>query len=170
MARLDLTLADVIRQSGLNHRTVKKMLSGENGVPHARTLHQLAGGLGVSTDELFANPSLVARRLFDRRTNPAVDEVVAEHPDWFDGWVEEDFDELYSRFGHGGALTVEGAEATVLAMNRNRRVQKQVALLLETAEAELLCGIVDCMYRRVVVLDPEDARSATSAQKASPLN
>jgi hypothetical protein len=39
----------------------------------------------------------------------------------------------------------------VAAINRNREVQRKVALLLETGEAEVLIGIIDLLYQRVVV-------------------
>jgi transcriptional regulator with XRE-family HTH domain len=153
MARAGLTLTQVVEATGLCERTLKGLLAGKNK-PHARTLHRLATGLGVSTDELFQQPSLLAHRLFDERTNPLVDEVVAEHPDWFANWTQDDFGELYSRFGTGGALTHSGATQAVLAMNRKREIQQKVALLLETGEAELLTGFVDLLYQRVIVQDP----------------
>ena len=61
MARLGLTLEQVIAATGLSERTVKAMLAGTSK-PHARTLNRLAAGLGVAVDELFQNPSLLAHR------------------------------------------------------------------------------------------------------------
>jgi transcriptional regulator with XRE-family HTH domain len=150
MARAGLTLADVVQRSGLDERTVKGVLSGGHN-PHPRTLHRLAAGLDVPADELFQNPSLLAHRLFDRATNPLVDEVIAERPELFADWREADFDELYSRFGTGGALTFDGAVESVAAMNRKRAVHGKVALLMETAQAELLENLVEVLYQRVVV-------------------
>jgi transcriptional regulator with XRE-family HTH domain len=89
MARNGMTLAQLVEASGLHGRTIKAILSGTSK-PHARTLHLLAAGLGVSADELFQNPSLLAHRLFDRRTNPAVQDVVDSHPELFEGWTETD--------------------------------------------------------------------------------
>lgn len=150
MARSGLTLKQVVEATGLCERTVKGLLSGRSK-PHARTLRRLACGLGVSTDELFQNPSLLVHQLFDHRTNSAVDEIVGSHPQWFDGWTDVDFAELYSHFGTGGALTETGATSVVLAMNRKRNVQQKVALLLESSEAELLTGLVDLLYQKIVV-------------------
>jgi transcriptional regulator with XRE-family HTH domain len=153
MARCGLTLEQVIEASGLSERTVKAVVAGKSK-PHARTLHRLAAGLGVSTDELFQNPLLLAHRLFDRRTNPLVDEVVNSRPDLFVGWTEADFDELYSRFGTGGALTSTGATEVIATMNRNRDVHQRVALLLESSHAELLASLVDVLYQKIVVSEP----------------
>ena len=52
MARLNLTMDQVVDSTGLNERTVKELLRGRSK-PHARTLHRLAAGLGVNADEFF---------------------------------------------------------------------------------------------------------------------
>ncbi|MEX0675975.1 MAG: helix-turn-helix transcriptional regulator [Pirellulales bacterium] len=150
MARAGMTLSQLVEASGLHERTIKNILNGTSKA-QPRTLHRLASGLGVSSDELFQNPSLLAHRLFDRRTNPAVQDVVDSHPELFEGWTETDFEELYSRFGTGGALSPAGAAEAVLAMNEKRAVHQKVALLLETSEAVLLVGLVDLLYQKIVV-------------------
>lgn len=141
----------MIEATGLSERTVKAMLGGKSK-PHARTLHRLAAGLGVLTDEFFQNPSLLAHRLFDRSTNPVVQEVVSGCPELFEGWTEADFDELYSRFGTGGALTAAGTTAVVVAMNRKREIHQKVALLLESGQADLLGGFVDLLYQQIILV------------------
>jgi len=153
MARQGLTLEELARRSGLNLRTLKSLLRAESR-PHGRTLQRLARGLDVPVDELFQDPSLLVHRLFDRRTNPLVDEVVEVQHELFHGWTEAEFDDLYSRFGHGGPLTRDGAIAVAQAINRRRAVQRQVALLLETSEADLLTSFIDLLYRRALVSDP----------------
>lgn len=152
MARFGLTMEMVAKRTGLDDRTIKSILTGANK-PHARTLHRLAIGLAVSPDELFQDPALLAYRLFDRDTNPLVDELVAAQPELFEGWSQAAFDELYSRFGAGGSLTAEGALAAVQAMNHKRDIQNKVNVLLETSEAPLLTGFVNLLYQRVVVPD-----------------
>lgn len=149
MAREGLTLHDVVARSRLNKRTVKAVLHGRSK-PHARTLHRLARGLGVRSDELFQNPSLLVYRAFDRATNPVVDEVVDQAPEWFEGWSQADYDSLYSRFGAGGQLTFAGAVEVVRQMNRQRDIQHKVALVLESGEAELLEQIVNLLYQRIL--------------------
>lgn len=150
MARDGFTLEDVVERSGLDQRTIKRILSHAT-TPHARTLHQLAEGLGVSADEFFQEPSLLAHRLFDRETNPYVDQAVVDHPEWFKDWTEADFDELYSRFGTGGAMATDSILKTVEAMNRNRTVHRNVALILESSEAEFLIELVQVLYHRISV-------------------
>jgi transcriptional regulator with XRE-family HTH domain len=153
MARGGMTLSELVEASGLHERTIKSILNGTTK-PHPRTLHRLAAGLGVSTDELFQNPSLLAHRSFDRQTNPAVGDVVDSHPELFEGWTEADFAELFSRFGTGGALSAAGAAEAVLAMNEKRQVHRKVALLLESSEAVLLVGLVELLYQKIMVTNP----------------
>lgn len=150
MARDGLTLDAVVDLSGVDERTVRGILGGRNK-PHARTLHKLAAGLGVPTDEFFQDPSLLAYRAFDRATNPVVDEVVAAHASLFAGWSQADFAELYSRMGAGGALTHEGTIAAATAMNARNELLDKVALILETHEGELLREMIEVLYKRVVV-------------------
>jgi transcriptional regulator with XRE-family HTH domain len=150
MAREGLTLRQLAERTQINLRTLKALLHGRS-TPHGRTLQRLALGLDVPVDEFFQNPSLLLHQLFDRHTNPVVDEVVEDQKELFEDWSEAEFADLYSRFGHGGALTRDGAIEAARAINRRRAVQKQVALLLETNEGELLVGVVDLLYRRALV-------------------
>ena len=127
MAREGLTLAQLVERTKLDHRTLKRLLKGRKQ-PQSRTLHRLAASLNVPVEELFQDAALLRHRLFDRKTNPVVDEVVESHPRLFHGWTEAEFDELYSRFGAGGALTAEGALLAVKAANRRRELLAKVAL------------------------------------------
>ena len=76
-------------------------------------------------------------------------------PQWFHGWTEAEFDEIYSRFGMGGVLTQQGALETVASMNRRRELIAKVKLLWETGEAELLESMIEVLYRRVVITAPD---------------
>ncbi len=149
MTRLGLTIDDVAARARVDRRTIRAILEGAHRT-HARTLHRLAAGLGVSPDEFFVDPAQLVYRCFDRATNPVVAEAVEAHPELFRGWTEADFDELHSRFGTGGPLTEEGTLAAARAMNRNRATHEQLAVLLETSQAELIRGIVEAMYEKVV--------------------
>jgi hypothetical protein len=77
--------------------------------------------------------------------------VVAESPELFAGWSEPDFDELYSRFGHGGALTSDGVLLAVHALNRKREIQFKADVLLESGHAELISGIVELLYQKILI-------------------
>jgi transcriptional regulator with XRE-family HTH domain len=152
MARLDMTLQDVVEATGLDERTLRSMVQGHTR-PHARTLHRLASGLGVSTDELFQDPLSAGHAAFDRATNPAVVEVLDQYPACFVGWSTADFDELFSRMALGGELTSDGVLAAATAMNARREVLRQVAVLLETSEADLVREFIDLLYRRATDME-----------------
>jgi transcriptional regulator with XRE-family HTH domain len=148
MAREGLTFVDVVAASGLDERTVRGLARGTNQ-PHARTIHKLAVGLGVDVDELFRPVRRPPQQRFDRATNLLVQAVLAERPELFAGWSEADFDELYSRFGTGGALSEEGVTAAAESMNRKRALWTQISVILESGESELLAEFVEMLYGRV---------------------
>ncbi len=156
MARHGLTFDDVVEATGLDARTVRGIVRGTN-TPHARTLNKLAYGLGVSIDELFHATHLAPPQRFDRATNSLVESTVAAHPDVFRHWSAADLDELYSRFGTGGQLTEAGVLAAAEAMNAKRQVWKQISVVLESNESELLSEFVDLLYRRATTLTSRPA-------------
>lgn len=161
MAQADLTFEDVVTASELDERTIRGLARGTTN-PHARTLHKLARGLGVPMDDLFRPPGRNAPRQFDRATNTLVQNVVAHHQQKFAGWSEADFDELYSRFGTGGQLTEEGVLAAAQAMNAKRDVWRQVNVILESGEAELLSQFVSVLYGRVTTSTNPPSASHTT--------
>jgi transcriptional regulator with XRE-family HTH domain len=156
MARRGLRLVDLVMRSGLDDRTVKSVLAAR-GRPHARTLFKLAQGLEVPADELLerhAGGAAQRARLFDRRTNPVVDEVVCAEPALFAGWTPAEFDELYSRFGTGGALVEEGVRAAAQQINQQRDIHRQVAVILETDQRDVLIGVVKVLFQKISLLPP----------------
>lgn len=156
MARDDLTFEQVIAVTQLDERTLRSLARGV-AHPHARTLHKLAQGLGVSIDELFQPVARTAPRRFDRATNSLVDSCVVQHPKLFRGWSQGDFDELYSRFGTGGQLTEEGVLAAAQVTNIKRDLWRQMSVVLESSEAELLSQFVGMLYGRVTsAVEPRD--------------
>jgi transcriptional regulator with XRE-family HTH domain len=150
MADQGLSIQQVSQQCGVDRRTVQAILHGHQRA-HARTLHRLAQGLGVSIDELFLDPARLVYRRFDRQTNPVVQELIESHPEQFLEWSEGDFAELASRVGTGGALTPEGALAAAQHINQKRELLNRFCLVLETDQRELLGSIVNLIYERVIV-------------------
>jgi transcriptional regulator with XRE-family HTH domain len=150
MAAGGLSVRRVAEQTGLDERTIRGILNGSNK-PHAQTLHRLAGGLGVKVDEFFVDPAQLLYRRFDRHTNPVVAEVIETHGALFEGWTEADFDELHSRVGTGGPLTVDGTLKAIRHMNQKRELHDKLDLLLESSHAEVAAGILDVLYEKVVV-------------------
>jgi transcriptional regulator with XRE-family HTH domain len=156
VAAAGISVHRVAQLTGLDHRTIRGILNGVKK-PHARTLHRLAAGLGVSVDELFLDPARLLYRRFDRLTNPMVEEALANHCELFDGWTQADFDELNSRVGAGGPLTMEGALCAVRLMNRKRELHGKLDVLLESSQSEVTGEILDVLYKKIV-LRPKSAR------------
>ena len=148
MARDGLTFEEVASATELDERTLRGLLRGITNA-HARTLHKLANGLGVEMDELFHPPGRYASRQFDRATNTLVEEVIASRAGLFGNWLQGDFDELFSRFGTGGQLTPDGIIAAAESMNAKRDIWRQVNIILESGEAELLSQFVNVLYGRI---------------------
>ena len=153
MAREGLTFQDIVEATGLDERTLRGLVRGANN-PHARTLHKLAYGLGVAVDELFQACGKSPQQRFDQATNRVVDGVIHEHADVFCGWSEAELNELYSQFGTGGALTESGVLAAAEAINAKRALLRQVSVILESSESELLSEFVKLLYQRIRVTPP----------------
>lgn len=157
MALLNMTQSQVVEATGLDERTVRSMLQGATR-PHARTLHKLADGLGVSTDELFQDPyqaadSQLGAPTFDRATNPIAAAVVDAHPELFEHWTATEFNELFSRMAVGGELTEAGTMTVVREMNERRELMYQVAVVLESSEADMMRDFVKLMFRRATAIE-----------------
>lgn len=161
IAHQGLTTSQVAARTGLDSRTIRAVLSG-SAKPHLRTIHRLAEGLGVSSDEFYVEPSQLAYRQFDRQTNPLAEEVIQEHPELFEDWTIADFDELHSRFGAGGAMTRDGVLAAAKAMNERRIVFEKLAVLLESSHAELARTMIELLYQQAVVRS-DGQKQATAA-------
>jgi hypothetical protein len=145
-----MSIHEVAQLTGLDKRTIRGILNGVKK-PHTQTLHRLAVGLGVSVDELFIDPAQLLYRRFDRLTNPMVEEALANHCDLFNGWTQADFDELNSRVGMGGPLTMEGAISAVSLMNRKRDLHGKLDVLLESSQAEVAGDILDVLYEKIAL-------------------
>ena len=149
MAKFGMRYDDLVECSGVAEKTLQALLRGER-TPQPRTIQKLADAFGVSTDELFYETSWL-ETLFDEATNPCVREAIECQPDRFRGWSPADFDELHSRFGVGGELTVEGALKVAEQMNRRREAIDHARLVLETSQGELLAQIIETFYAQVAV-------------------
>jgi transcriptional regulator with XRE-family HTH domain len=162
LAERDWTIHEAADQVGVDERTLKGLLGGRGGKPQSRTLHRLAMGFDVPV-ETFLVPPGGGRTAFDRDTNPSVAEAVDREPHLFADWCADDFDELCSRFGEGGALTVDGALTAAREMNRKRSALEQVSVILESGEADLMYAMIETLSRRVIVTreehPPPDSRA-----------
>lgn len=148
MARDGLTYDELVDASGLDARTIRGIIRGDKQ-PHARTLQRLADALGVSTEEFFQGPGDLSPEAFDAATNPLVAQAIHDEPQRFDGWRWEDFAELTSRFGVGGALTAEGVREQADRINHRRQLMRRARIVLESRDAPLLESLIELLYQRV---------------------
>ena len=153
MAAAGLSMRQLAERTGLDERTIRGILGGGKK-PHARTLNRLAEGLGICADEFFVDPARLLYRRFDRQTNPVIEQIMETDRELFAGWSESDFDELHSRMGAGGGLTLQGARTAIRQMNRKHELHEKLDLLLESSQAEAISGIVELLHDQIVIEEP----------------
>ena len=115
------------------------------------TLRKLAVALEVAVTDLvqqtaLPQPTTEEQHAFDRQTNPTIGQVLTQRPRLFDDWSGEDWDELYSEFGIGGAMTSTGVISAAMRINRKRQTLRQLSVLLETDLGEVAAALVEQMF------------------------
>jgi transcriptional regulator with XRE-family HTH domain len=166
-ARKGWDLSELAEKAGISRTTLYHLLEGHTDKPRLATLSRLAEPLGLEVDELLGGPpsplatpitptetipfSEAAVREFDAAANPSVDEVARERPDLFRGWEPEDWAELRSMFGTGGALNPGGVVRAADAINRRREAVRKLRVVLETHLSDVAIGLVETLYEMVRV-------------------
>lgn len=148
MAERGLSVKELTEQTGLDRRTLGGILDGRHR-SHPRTINRLAEGLGVSCDEFFLTPTQLLYRRFDTKANVAVEAVVENHPELFEGWTDADFDELHGRFAANGEISTAEVIGVAGEMNRKRELHDKLAILLESSQQQLVGEILESLYRQV---------------------
>ena len=157
-ARRQWDLSQLADHAGISRTTLYHLLEGHTSRPHGTTLNALAEALEIPVGELLALASgepvaprdcLFESSAFDRATNPEVDAVARERPQLFAHWDEADWDELYSSFGTGGALSSSGVVTAAESINRKRETVRRLHIVLETHLRVVAEELVDTLYRMV---------------------
>jgi len=156
MANQGLSIGQVARKTGLDERTVRGVLNGTNK-PRAKSLSQLAGGLGVSVDEFFLDPSQLLYRHVADSSNPVLEQLIQTDGQLFTGWQESDFTEVLKRTeGQGDQLPLRrDVVAMVTEMNRRRSLHGQLDLLLDSNQSKTIAGILEVLCRQVASEEEE---------------
>lgn len=162
---------ELAAKSGVSRTTLYQMERGAIPTPRAATLHRLASTLDIPVawldpEQPLEPASVVTEivhssdgaRAFDRQTNPFVDMVAQQSPELFAGFTAEDWDELYSTFGVGGALTEEGVFQTASHIAKKRETLRRVSILLETHLAEPTTALVESLFRLIEVRTEETSQ------------
>jgi len=148
MSARGLSHKDVVRCTGLDRRTIRGLLNGTNR-PHAKTIHRLAKGLGVATDEFFVSPSyLIYRNLYDP-ADLKVEGVVRNNPALFSSWAQADFEELQDSYSLSDDQSAEGILDVARKMNRRRDLQKKLNVLLKSSQSDAISTFLEVMYKTV---------------------
>ncbi len=156
------TMSELVRRTRINRGTLYRLERGESARPQMKTIQALAHAFEVPPPSLLepqpadrARPTtgrqLTTEQVFDRATNPVVSEVIDEQPRLFEGWTEDDVDELYSMFGTGGQLTRAGVVGAADSINRKRETIRKLHVVLETGLRDQAVDLIDALYRLVQV-------------------
>lgn len=137
------------REAGISRTTLSQLESGRGPAPRPSTVGKVTQALGLPPAWwIESQPESTA---FDRHTNPAVLELAEQHPAIFAGLADEDWEELHSVFGTGGALSEEGVLAQAQRLRTRRELLRQLEVVLETHLAEAATAMIESLYQRVVV-------------------
>lgn len=98
-----------------------------------------------------AERNLCTRRRMERQMQPLVYEWMEDNPVRAAAMSEDEIDELFSMFGVGGPLTLEGVEHFVRMIERKREVYRVVGELMDTHLADVIEGIATSLHGLVQV-------------------
>ncbi|MDA0832200.1 MAG: helix-turn-helix transcriptional regulator [Planctomycetota bacterium] len=158
---------ELARRAGVSRTTMYLLETGKTATPRAKTLRQIADTLGVAVEDLDsgrasgnpkAEPSLheeqtepLRSRNYDRELNLMLNGLVYSvfqaTPRLFSEWTNDDWDELYSTFGVGGAMTEEGILFAAEQINRKRTICHQLQVILETEHGETAARVIGALYQ-----------------------
>lgn len=120
------TFSDIAEELGLTDRSHARQ---SVGLIAKKGFVEMQPGIPRSLKLTDRWRQFLNRRL-DEQTNPVVDEVAQDEPDLFDGWSSDDWAQLRSVRGVGGALTREGVVEEATKINENRDVRQMFESLL----------------------------------------
>jgi transcriptional regulator with XRE-family HTH domain len=153
-------LVELARRAGVARQTLYHLERSHTSRPHNETLQRIAKAFDIPVEVLLGEPVPAVppgrtasgdeqRQKFDAGTNPAVAEVLRDQPHLVEGWSADDFDELNSAFGTGGALTPRGVEMAAESINRRRETVQKLQVVLETHLRKDAMDMIDMFYRMV---------------------
>jgi transcriptional regulator with XRE-family HTH domain len=85
----------------------------------------------------------------DQLHNLQIGDVKVQQPTLFQEWNSKDWDELYSEFGVGGALTPQGVAHSADLINRKKEIFRKLEIVLESDLADLAEAIVRSFYHKI---------------------
>lgn len=154
-------ISELAERAQVSRTTLYHLEKGHTQRIRASTIRAIADALGVSVEHLLTGQDAEAGsrraergpREFDRATNPAVADVARERPAVFQGWSDDDWDELYSQFGVGGQLTPLGVLSAAESINEKRETIRKLHVVLDTHLKDVAREMIDTFYRMVRAVD-----------------
>lgn len=151
---------ELARRADVSRTTLYNLRQSNCRRPRITTLTSLAEAFEMSLDHFLwgesstssADSSLFSEgaKSFNRETNQEVKAIQDECPYLFRNWSDREWDELYSTFGVGGALSREGVIENAKSINQSRETRRQLNLVLETHLKETAIQMVESLYRMVI--------------------
>lgn len=152
--------------AGVSRTTVYHLERGDIAKPRASTLYKLAVALGIDPSDLAVDSSPIPlredpglqghddtdqalRSKFDRKTNTYIKSVYDDNPPLFQHWGHDDWDELYSTFGVGGAPNEQGVLEIADKINSKRETLQKLQVVLETHHASVAKGLIDNLFQLI---------------------
>ena len=176
--RRGMELQELASRAGISRTTLYHLERGHTGRLRATTLQKIAQALGLSVEELISPTRQAPARLrdsdaarrFDRATNPLIAEVMQDRPRLFDGWSDDDVDELYSTFGTGGPLSEQGVVMAAEAINRKRDAIHKLHVVLETHLRDHALHMIELLYDLVEAPSTGDRGESSQPAGRNPVS
>lgn len=168
LERSGLAIADLAQATGIDVVTLRRWRS--NGAVRPEHDHLERVGKALRLDDpwsLFSRGPEHRRFEIDRASNPLVRDVAEREPALFEAFTPEDWDELYSQRGVGGALNEQGVRIVAERINRKRELRSKFETLLETHHFSTLANVIELMYREAVVAPSLNSNSPRRSNPSS---
>jgi transcriptional regulator with XRE-family HTH domain len=146
------------RRAGIHRTTARQILTRPNRDLRNQTLRQCADALGLSVNELVAQPleKLLlrvrppqTRQASDLGNQPLLQSWMERNPERAADLMASELEELVSLQGTGGPLTLAGVEHFVTLIERKRELRRRIEAIAGTEYLDLLEQIVELLYERI---------------------
>jgi transcriptional regulator with XRE-family HTH domain len=149
------------RRAGIHRTTARQILTRPNRDLRNQTLRQCADALGLSVNELVAQPleklllrvhpprAAEAQLAFDLSSQPLLQTWMERNSDRAADLTPSELEELVSLQGTGGPLTLAGVEHFVTLIERKRELRRRIEAIAGTEYLNLLEQIVELLFERI---------------------
>lgn len=150
--RSGLSIEELSHKAAIDLPTLRRWRREGVAQPKHEHIEGLAQVFGLADPwSLMSGGAEHVRSPLDRATNPMIQLICEESPELFDDFTTEDWDELYSSHGTGGALSREGVTLAAQRINQKREIRRKFEAVLETHHFRTLAALIDVLYRDTTV-------------------